>query len=241
MFEHRLYLPSVGFFMAITACAALAAQHNNVREKSAWVMLALVCLCMGSMTIVRNQQWNSPLKLSQEAYDRFPENNLAMINLCYMYLQRNMPEKALPLIVKVTVNFPRLVPYAKVYVGMALRGLHVDESRFSTGEEFVRPGGGKEIIDMDDATWRKWEGIICNNLALAYEYMGEESNAFKMYEASLEMNPSYDKAWYNLGLLNLKSGNRKDAEHALARLRTLNSGLAEKLAMELQKQTSADK
>jgi tetratricopeptide (TPR) repeat protein len=112
---------------------------------------------------------------------------------------------------------------------MALRGLHVDESRFSTGEEFVRPGGGKEIIDMDDATWMKWESIICNNLALAYEYMGEQANAFKMYEASLELNPSYHKAWYNLGLLNLKIGNRKDAEHALAQLRALNPSLADTL------------
>ena len=240
MFEHRLYLPSVGFFMAITACAALAAQHNNVREKSVWVLLAILCLCTGSLTIARNQQWNSPLKLSQEAHDRFPENNLAMINLCYMYLQRNMPEKALPLIVKVTVYFPRLVPYAKVYVGMTLRGLHIDESRFSTGEEFIRPGGVKEIIDMDDATWMTWESIICNNLALAYEYMGEQANAFKMYEASLELNPSYDKAWYNLGLLNLTTGNRKDAEHALTRLRAINPGLAEILATKLQKQTLAN-
>ena len=172
MFEHRIYLPSAGFFMTIAACAALVAQINKLREKVVWILLAVVCLGTGSITIARNQEWHSPLKLSQDAYNKFPDNYLAMINLCYEYLQRDMPDKALPLIVNVTVNFPQLVPYAKVYLGKTLQGLHIDESRFSTGEEYIRPEGSKEIIDMDDATWRKWESIICNNLALAYEYMG---------------------------------------------------------------------
>ena len=229
MFEHRIYLPSVGFFMAITACAALVAQSYKLRETFLWILLATLCLCMGSLTIARNHEWHYPLKLSQDAYNKFPNNNLAIVNLCYEYLQRDMPDKALPLIVNVTVNFPQLVLYAKVYLGKTLQALHIDESRFSTGEEFIRPGGVKEIIDMDDATWMKWESIICNNLALAYEYMGEQANAFKMYEASLELNPSYHKAWYNLGLLNLKTGNRKDAEHALAQLRALNPSLADTL------------
>jgi tetratricopeptide (TPR) repeat protein len=239
MFEHRIYLPSAGFFMTIAACAALVAQINKLREKVAWILLAVVCLGTGSITIARNQEWRSPLKLSQDAYNKFPNNYLAMINLCYEYLQRDMPGKALPLIVSTTVNFPQLVPYAKIYLGKTLQGLHIDESRFSTGEEYIRPEGGKEIIDMDDATWRKWESIICNNLALAYEYMGEQANAFKMYEASLEMNPSYDKAWYNLGLLNLKTGNRKNAEDVLARLKGLNQALADSLAAAMQKQTFA--
>ena len=207
----------------------MVVQSINIREKTVWILLAIVCLCTGSMTVVRNQEWHSPINLSRDAYNKFPNNYLAMINLCYEYLQRDMPEKALPLIVNVTVNFPQLVPYAKVYLGKTLQGLHIDESRFSTGEEFVSPSGVKEIIDMDDATWMRWESIVCNNLALAYEYMGEQINAFKMYDASLEMNPSYDKAWYNLGLLNLTTGNRKDAEHALAQLRALNPGLADTL------------
>ena len=230
MFEHRIYLPSVGFFMTITACAALVAQSYKLRKTVVWTLLAVLCLCTGGITIARNQEWNSPIKLSKDAYNKFPESTLAMINLSYEYLQHDMPEKALPLIVNVTVNFPQLVPYAKVYLGKTLQGLHIDESRFSTGEEFIRPTGVKDIIEMDDATWRKWESIICNNLALSYEYMGEQENAFKMYEASIEINPAYDKAWYNLYLHHLKSGNKKDAEHALARLRSLNPRLAEKLA-----------
>ena len=67
----------------------------------------------------------------------------------------------------------------------------------------------------------------------------EQANAFKMYEASLELNPSYDKAWYNLGLLSLKSGNRKNAEYALARLKGLNQALADSLTTTLKKQTFA--
>lgn len=229
MFEHRIYLPSVGFFMAIAACALLMTRFYAARIKTVRMLLVVLCLVLGGLTLARNQIWNDPLSLSEESHRKFPDNHLAKIYLCYEYMSRNMHEKALPLIVSVIVENSSLVPYAKVYLGKILQGLKIDSSRFSTGEEYVRPGGFKEMIDMDEAIWRRWEALVCNNLALAYEIMGDSPNAMKMYDGALEMNPAYDLAWYNKGLLSLRLGNARGADNARIQLERINPGLANKL------------
>ncbi len=68
-----------------------------------------------------------------------------------------------------------------------------------------------------------------NNMGLAYEYLGEPLNAREPYRAALLINPAYDLAWYNLGLLSIQLGDKAQVDNALIRLKELNPSLAESL------------
>ncbi|MGB9081771.1 MAG: tetratricopeptide repeat protein [Desulfuromonadaceae bacterium] len=229
IFEHRIYLPSVGFFMAITALAVLAVQGRKVATKVAWTMLAAVCILLGSMTIARNRIWNDSLTLWEDAVSKSPDKWLAQANLAGEYMSRNMPEKALPLFVHALELHPNMLPNTKVCIGRTLKALNINGSRFTTGEEFILSGGVFDSGSLDYRNLSKWESVINNNMGLAYEYLKEPDKAIKAYRLAVTLNPGYDLAWYNLALLAARLGENGLADEAQGRLQSIDPALAKAL------------
>ena len=233
IFEHRVYLPSAGIFMTMAAVAALAAHGRKAGYRAAWCLAAVVCIILGGLTIARNHVWNDKLRLWQDTVSKSPNKALALTNLGGEYLLRQMPDKALPLFVRaVELNgdFQELIMGQEFLVSKALQGLNVDESRFTTGEEFRRPARGGDKGKVARENLPRFEALKNNNLGLAYEYLGNLDQARKAYSFAVRVNPEYDLAWFNLGLLDLRLGDRQQAGLALDRLKRLNSPLADKLA-----------
>ncbi|MGB9079867.1 MAG: hypothetical protein WCD00_01120, partial [Desulfuromonadaceae bacterium] len=72
IFEHRLYLPSAGFFLAIaSASAGILAQRESTRKK-AWIALAGICLILTTATIRRNTVWSDELRLWEDTARKSP-------------------------------------------------------------------------------------------------------------------------------------------------------------------------
>jgi tetratricopeptide (TPR) repeat protein len=69
-----------------------------------------------------------------------------------------------------------------------------------------------------------------NNLGLAYEYLGEPLKAHQAYRSALRVDPAYELAWYNLGLLSVQLGNNDQATEAMNRLKEIKPYLAGQLA-----------
>jgi len=227
MFEQRVYLPSVGFCMVIISFTALAACTLRAGKRILWVILTVVCIVLGGMTIARNQVWNTRLLLWQDAVRKYPDNALALSNLGGEYLVLKMPEKTVPLYVR-TMELGG--EFQAFNLGVAMKALNIFGYRFTTGMEFMRPGGplgSGEIAAGDEI---KYKSVVFNTLALAYEYLGETDKALRSYRRSIKADPSYDLAWYNLGLLLNQLGERSEAAGALAELRKLNPELARSLA-----------
>jgi hypothetical protein len=222
IFEHRIYLPSVGFFMSMTACAALLINAGRTPGRVVWPLVVVVCLILGGLTIARNHVWNDSLRLWQDAVEKSPENVLALTNLGDVYLERNMPDKAIPLFVRAIELKPDLDSYTKVYLGQALQALNLYGSRLTTGEEFILPGG--QVMNY------KFASVVFNNVGLAYEFLGEPDKAKISYRKALKIHPAYDLAWYNFGLLSFRSGDRQQGINSLLQLKILNPALAESLA-----------
>jgi len=229
MFEHRLYLPSIGFFISIAAGTTLLFHTRSLNGSVVCGGVALVCILLGGATYARNQVWNSRLALWQDTARQHPQSALALANLGAAYLDEGMPGKALPLLVKALEIKPILDAKSKVCIGKTLRGLNIDKKRFTTGEEFVRPGAAMLIGGPGYGTLAEWESVLANNMALAYEYLGEVSKALDSAGVAVWLRPSYDKAWYNLGIIALRTGNMAAAGDALSRLKELNPGLAKDL------------
>lgn len=237
IFEHRIYLPSFGFFLAAAAGAAWVF-HRHAYGKSAWLLLSLLCLVLGGVTVARNQLWNNPLALWQDTVEKAPNEDLALVNLAGEYMKLNKPDMALPLFVKALELNPDFIPRTKIYLGMTLQQLGVDPSRFTTGEELIQSGGVLDKGEVRREDEKKLESVLQNNLALSNEIMGNPAKASKGYRAAIQANPSYVPAWYNLGMLSLKTGDRQQAETALQQLKKINSTAADKLMAAMHRHTA---
>lgn len=220
IFEHRIYLPSVGFFLAASAGIAMVANGKHTGINMAWSLLIIATLLLGGMTVARNRTWGDSLRLWQDTVAKAPNHHLAHSNLAFEYLVRNRPDMAIPLFVRALELRPELVAFKiKVYFGEALQETNlIDGWRFTTGQEYLLPDGGSSSY--------KSTSVMFNNLGLAYEYLGAPEKAVVSYKKSLRVDQGYDLAWYNLGLLAARTGDREQAIKSLKRLEQLNSQLA---------------
>jgi tetratricopeptide (TPR) repeat protein len=230
IFEHRIYLSSVGFCLTAAAVTAMAGCSGTAGFKKAWSLFAVICVVLGGLTISRNQVWSNTLMLWQDTVRKSPNKDLAVANLAGEYMRLNMPGKALPLFVRaLELNQVQLTD-TKVYLGKALQCLEIDGSRFTTGEEITSQVEHTGRVTLDRKEKNRLQSIMKNNMGLAYEYLGEAVKAKLSFRAALMINPEYDLAWYNLGLISIKSGDKEQAVKAQLQLEKLNPSLAGQLA-----------
>jgi tetratricopeptide (TPR) repeat protein len=235
MFEHRVYLPSVGFFMLVVAALMLVARRLQFSVRTLWGIMILFLLTLGCLTIARNRVWNNSLLLWQESAAIAPNKWLTQANLAGEYLDCRMPEKALPHLIRALELNPGLFIRTKVFIGEAMKQLHLYEDRFTTGQEFIIPGGPAGSGELDYAYITRWDATINNNVALAYEYLNQPLKARQAYEVALTMDSGYDVVWYNFGLFCIHSGDLRQARIAFTQLNALHSRWAAQLGKELPK------
>lgn len=78
VFEHRLYLPSVGFVMAVVlvvlAFTGRIRQRFSDREwrQLAWAAVAILCACSTLLTFYRNEDWRDVITFNQDAVEKAP-------------------------------------------------------------------------------------------------------------------------------------------------------------------------
>lgn len=222
IFEHRMYLPSVGFFITIVSLCALFFQGRQAAMKEAVALLIVTCTLCTGLTIARNRIWNNPLLLWQEAVNQAPNKALAVANLAGAYMVYNMPERALPFIIRALELNPNISHMTKISLGVALKELHLFESRYiTTGEEYILPGGAMESGLLDYKNMSRWDSVICNNMGLAYEYLQEPVKALHAYKSAVALYPEYVEAWYNLSLLATRLGDGRLAEESIKNLNLL--------------------
>jgi len=229
IFEHRAYLPSAGVFMTVSALTAMWLGKRPAGARTAWALLTISSLILGGVTIARNQVWGDALALWQDNAKKSPGKGVVLISLAAEYLKRNMPEKALPLFVRGLELDMNMSFRSKTGIGASLKALDVYGSRFTTGEEYILAGGTFNSGAFDYANSAQWNGVIHNNLGLAYEYLREPEKAMHAYKTALTLHPAYDLAWYNLALLAARRNDAALASQAIGRLKRLNSNLANAL------------
>lgn len=101
VFEHRLYLPSVGFIVAAVFAAlrifGSVANKLIIQDKSrlSWSAVAIVCSALTLLTFYRNQAWQDIVTINQDAAKKAPNHPRAYANLATALLRAEKYDEAI--------------------------------------------------------------------------------------------------------------------------------------------------
>ena len=227
IFEHRVYLPSVGFFIALSTAVVLAAEKLAVRRPKiagiTYTAMLLVTLSLASATFMRNMVWADETTLWQDVAAKSPDKSRPWNNLAYAYLQKHQPKKAIPALIR-SIGISPGHPDAWNNIGIALGQLGTYAGRYSPTYELFGASTG-----MNAAYQEEWFALAYNNLGLAYDSLGQVADSIDNFEKSIAMNPRLSEAHYNLGLAYAASKETQKATEQYVILKSLNPEFAAKL------------
>lgn len=239
MVEHRVYLPSAGFFLTLVSAMLLLVRRFRLPAVRVWIALGVTVVVLTGLAVARNRVWSDTLTLWQDAVSKAPDNSLARVNLGIDYFQRSRPEEALTNLMRALELNGNLLFNAKPPLAETLQQLRVDETRYSTGKELLGEGRVRIDGEMDAETGKRYASAMSNALGIAYEYRGDAEQARQKYVYALSLDPANNLAWYNLGLLAYRAGDTEQAVNAYLQLKSRNPDLAARLSAAMRPAASS--
>jgi Tfp pilus assembly protein PilF len=195
IFEHRVYLPSVGFFISVTAGLFLAASRFKM-EKIAVIALILATLIFTSVSYARNNIWRSNIALWEDVVEKSPNKARGHNNLAIFYSNEGRFDES----IKEFKTALRLQPdYADAH--NSLGAVYSEQGRIDEAiSEFQEALRIKP--DFADAHY---------NLGTAYYSRGLLTEAFREFETAVRIKPNLAKAHNYLGAIHQANGRLDDA------------------------------
>jgi len=190
IFEHRVYLPSVGFLIAITA--GLFALAGRLRkEKIAVLLLTLTTLALSAATYARNDVWKDSISFWEDVVRKSPNLARPHNNLGTAYDARGRKDEAMREF-QTAVSLKFSYPDAHYNVGM----IYLEQGRLDEAKKEFQAAAWL-IPDDPDAHF---------NLGKIYALQGLPYDAINEYQTVLKLDPDYAKARIELQALTKKMG-----------------------------------
>ena len=239
IFEHKLYLPSVGF------CILLALFLSRlVRDKEKLKALtAAIIIGLSVLTVIRNNVWLSEVSLWEDAYSKSPNKYRANLSLGKAYLENNELDKALLHIDKAIEIVPSSFAYTNRGILFSKRkmfsealqdfqtALQIDEdfpqvhiTYFHRGNIFMETGKDddalsdyKKVINLKPKYLRAY-----NNRGTLYLKQKKYELALKDFSEVIDINPDFSFGYLNRALVYRAENNYKKAIDDLSEAVRLN-------------------
>lgn len=187
MFEHRVYLPSVGAAIAVSVglCSAFVHAGKFVNPSRAMlVIVAAIALLLAAATVKRNELWRTEIGIWQDAVSKSPLKPTAQNGLgCAYYLAGKLDESIAALTKAVELNL-----------------------------EYAEAHGNLGIAYIKNAQWEKGIKHILISLELghetpamqfmlseAYKNVGLEKDAKRALDRTIELDPQSYGVIKNMG------------------------------------------
>jgi tetratricopeptide (TPR) repeat protein len=200
IFEHRLYLPSVGFFMVfmsgIVFISVRLANRTKVAVKVFMPVLILVVISLSLTAYARNMVWSDKVTLWEDVVKKSPHKTRPHYNLGTAYQEQGRLDDAVKEY-QTVINFnPDLVePHYNLGLVYRTQGRLDDAIREYKTAIKLRP---------DNADPH-------NNLGVAYQKQGRLDEAIKEYQTAINLDPDHAKAHNNLGTAYYEQGRLDEA------------------------------
>jgi tetratricopeptide (TPR) repeat protein len=189
IFEHRVYLPSVGAFIGITTFAFSLVGRLKRRwppvEKALILALTLIVVVLTGITYARNRVWRDPITLWEDVLRKSPKNDRPHYNLGFYYQEKGLIDKAIEQYqTAIKLNPDNERAYNNLGLAYQSKGL-IDKAieQYQTAIK-LNPDNEKAY----------------NNLGLAYQSKGLIDKAIEQYKTIIKLNPDIPEVYFNLGL-----------------------------------------
>ncbi len=184
MAEHRAYLASVGFVMALICLIDfLRTMMGTVLISRLVVVLIIVwCGVLTVLTYKRNNVWQSAISLWSDSVKKSPTKDRPWYNLGVAYFKSgNYPES-----LKCFQRSQKICPeYGELYEYLGI--LYLELMSYQDAIEV-----GLKGIDIDPAN-----PVIYNNLGIAYAQLDRTEDAKQAFSTAIALRPGYEKALLN--------------------------------------------
>ena len=208
IFEHRLYLPSVGFFISIVAVMYRTAHLLSEKYRYRFLKLLssppvsgalflLILLSYSFATYQRNFIWQDELSLWQDVVRKSPNKSRGHNNLGIAYSNLGRIDEAIS-------EYQTALRFPSVYAA---------ESHYNLGNAFYKKGRLNESIHKYRVSLGiKPESFDSHyNLALAYRDAGQLNAATRELQEAIRINPEMAEAHNNLGNVYFIQGKFEEA------------------------------
>lgn len=193
IFEHRLYLPGIGFIMAFISAILWGIEYW--KRQVCFIILIMV-IPLGVAAHQRNTVWQDNVTLWRDVVSKSPLKARGHHNLGYAYAGQGRIYEAIEEY-KTALGLKKIFAETHNELGLLYSNLgRLDEAI----EEFQ--AAVKLKPDYANAH---------NNLGLAYRARGELDKAIGEYGTALKLNPSHVNAHSNLGNAYAGSGRLEEA------------------------------
>lgn len=202
IFEHRLYLPSMGFYISCAAAAAILIRRAAKRlpeaefAKAACSVLVMCAACLALLTFVRNEAWEDRVSIHYDSVTKAPESPRTNADYANVLCEIGKYDEA----IKYAEKSIELGKMGHENFALAENGLTIALiKQGKTGEALER---GEEFME------EKSKGIdadpipsLCLNLAQACGAEGKAKDAYKWTFEALRYIQLTDNAQYKKALV----------------------------------------
>ncbi|MBI1804993.1 MAG: tetratricopeptide repeat protein [Ignavibacteriae bacterium] len=231
--EHRLYVPAVGFVLALcsTGYRLIANRQEAGRKEKVFVQIAgAVIVLFVIMSYARVFVWKNGESLWTDTIEKAPTYSRSYFNLAGYYFEHKEYMKTTELLEKyITLAPDDFMAHSKLRQTYYLMGQHGDAARVCRKMIALAPTNVNryaeaaelymQLNQADSAIAVYKEGIgrnptsyqLCDLLARVYTRANRESEAEVWYRRAIELNPQFAQAHFDLGVLNASKGQSADA------------------------------
>ncbi len=242
MAEHWLYMPCVGFFLAVALAAKRLGTRQGTRLPGVALLLGLFAFYL-FLTVRQNEYWSEPLVFYTRTLRYSPDNPEMLNNLGNVYRDRGEYEKAVGLfgqaialrsdyreaynnlgvayhkmgrLEDAIASFKKAMEISPDYT-VAYNNLSAVYQEMGKGDEVI--ASYRQILDADPENLQ-----ALNNLAVTLVNEGAYDEAIALYEKAIALNPDYPGAHNNLGSVYEKTGRLDEAVASYRKASALDPG-----------------
>lgn len=178
MAERFLYIPSIGF------CVILAAMLKKQRRQIATAAAVSIIIIYGFLTVIRNEDWRSPVRLAKSIIKVFPHNTWGYSCLGSAYLGDGNyaeAEKALKKAIALSDDYPT----PKTALGFC----YIQYERYEEAADLLTQSLGMDPRNLD----------TMNLLGVCYGSLKRYDESIRQFENSIAIDPTFTAAYLNLG------------------------------------------
>lgn len=218
IFEHRIYLPSFGFFLTAVSFGALALARlkrniHDINNKAATLIVGLLVVILSGATYARNNVWQSWISIWSDAVSKSPNKPRPhnVLGIGYFY------ELRLDEAMREYREAARLKPdYVEAYYNMGLI--------YKARKQYVESINTYLAILSISAFNANHFAKTYNEIGINYAELGELEKAAESFASAVEYNPESDEFRNNYAFALISKGEIDNALREYKMTLSINPG-----------------